>query len=148
MYVEFLGVPRQRAGVTELTVEARTLGQLLETLSTRLPALSALIVGDRLHPSFTANLNGDEFISDPGTPLARGRLRSDSVGGCGRVSRGENAEFRMQNADYVRSALQQACCDGVQDLSAFCILHSAFRLAMPFGYHGACLRIDVTDRSR
>ena len=69
MYVEFLGVPRQRAGVTELMVEARTLGQLLETLSTRLPSLSALIVGDRLHSSFTANLNGDEFISDPGTPL-------------------------------------------------------------------------------
>ena len=69
MYVEFLGVPRQRAGVTELRVEARTLGQLLETLSTRLPSLSALIVGDRLHSSFTANLNGDEFISDPRTPL-------------------------------------------------------------------------------
>jgi molybdopterin converting factor small subunit len=69
MYVEFLGVPRQRAGVTELMVEARTLGQLLETLSTRLPSLSALIVGNRLHSSFTANLNGDEFISDPGTPL-------------------------------------------------------------------------------
>ena len=69
MYVEFLGVPRQRAGVTELMVEARTLGQLLEMLSTRLPPLSALIVGNRLHPSFAANLNGDEFISDPGTPL-------------------------------------------------------------------------------
>ena len=69
MYVEFLGVPRQRAGVTELMVEARTLGQLLETLSTRLPSLSALIAGNRLHPSFAANLNGDEFISDPGTPL-------------------------------------------------------------------------------
>jgi len=69
MYVEFLGVPRQRAGVTELRVEARTLGQLLETLSTRLPSLAEVIVGDRLQPSFTANLNGDEFISDPGTPL-------------------------------------------------------------------------------
>ena len=69
MYVEFLGVPRQRAGVTELMVEAGTLGQLLEALSTRLPSLSALIVGNRLHPSFAANLNGDEFINDPGTPL-------------------------------------------------------------------------------
>ena len=69
MYVEFLGVPRQRAGVAELVVEARTLGQLLETLADRLPALSEVIVGDRLHPSFTANLNGDEFINDPGTPL-------------------------------------------------------------------------------
>lgn len=69
MYVEFLGVPRQRAGVAEMVVEARTLGQLLEALSSRLPALSEVIAGDRLHPSFAANLNGDEFISDPGTPL-------------------------------------------------------------------------------
>ena len=69
MYVEFLGVPRQRAGITELTVEARTLGQLLEVLSHRLPSLAEVIVGDRLQRSFAANLNGDEFISDPGTPL-------------------------------------------------------------------------------
>ena len=69
MYVEFLGVPRQRAGVAELTVEACTLGQLLETLSAQLPSLSDFIVGDRLHRSCAANLNGDEFISDPGTPL-------------------------------------------------------------------------------
>lgn len=69
MYVEFLGVPRQRAGVAEMVVEARTLGQLLEALSSRLPALAEVIAGDRLHPSFAANLNGDEFISDPGTPL-------------------------------------------------------------------------------
>ena len=70
MYVEFLGVPRQRAGVADLVVEARTLGQLLETLSERLPSLAEVIVGDRLQPSFAANLNGDEFISDPGTPLS------------------------------------------------------------------------------
>jgi molybdopterin converting factor small subunit len=69
MYVEFLGVPRQRAGVAELVVEAHTLGQLLETLADRLPRLSEVIDGDRLHPSFAANLNGDEFISDPQTPL-------------------------------------------------------------------------------
>jgi molybdopterin converting factor small subunit len=69
MHVEFLGVPRQRAGVSELVVEARTLGQLLVTLSSQLPTLSEVIVGDRLHPSCAANLNGDEFISDPRTPL-------------------------------------------------------------------------------
>jgi molybdopterin converting factor small subunit len=69
MYVEFLGVPRQRAGVAELVVDASTLGQLLETLADRLPSLSELIDGDRLHASFAANLNGDEFISDPQTPL-------------------------------------------------------------------------------
>jgi molybdopterin converting factor small subunit len=69
MHVEFLGVPRQRAGVADMVVDARTLGQLLETLAIRLPALSEIIAGDRLHPSFAASLNGDEFISDPGTPL-------------------------------------------------------------------------------
>ena len=69
MHVEFLGVPRQRAGVAEMVIEAETLGQLLTTLSHRLPTLSALIVGDRLHPAFVANLNGDEFISDPATAL-------------------------------------------------------------------------------
>ena len=69
MYVEFLGVPRQRAGVAEMVVEAGTLGQLLEALAAQVPSLSDFIVGDRLHPSFAANLNGDEFISDPGTPL-------------------------------------------------------------------------------
>ena len=69
MYVEFLGIPRQRAGVDELVVEAQTLWQLLETLADRLPSLSELIDGDRLQPSFAANLNGDEFISDPRTPL-------------------------------------------------------------------------------
>ncbi len=69
MHVEFLGVPRQRAGVAELVIEAETLGQLLTTLSDRLPSLSELIVGDRLHPAFVANLNGDEFISDPATAL-------------------------------------------------------------------------------
>ena len=67
--MSFSGSRASGPASTELTVEARTLGQLLETLSNRLPSLSALIVGNRLHPSFVANLNGDEFISDPGTPL-------------------------------------------------------------------------------
>ena len=70
MHVEFLGVPRQRAGIAELDVEAETLGQLLQALSHRLPSLAELIEGDRLHPAFVANLNGDQFISDPATALA------------------------------------------------------------------------------
>lgn len=69
MHVEFLGVPRQRAGVNQLVIEATTLGQLLTTLSDRLPALSDVILGNRLHPAFVANLNGDEFICEPDTAL-------------------------------------------------------------------------------
>ena len=70
MYVEFLGIPRQRAGLSELEIEASTLGQLLDTLSVQCPALSELITADGLHPSIVANLNGDLFVSDLRTPLA------------------------------------------------------------------------------
>jgi molybdopterin converting factor small subunit len=69
MLVEFLGVPRQRAGVSQMNVEAKTLGELFGTLSAEFPSLADVIAADRLHSSFVANLNGDRFISDPGTPL-------------------------------------------------------------------------------
>ena len=70
MLVEFLGVPRQRAGVSHLEMEAKTLGELLATLAAERPPLAELITVDRLHSSFVANLNGDQFISDPGTLLS------------------------------------------------------------------------------
>ena len=69
MHVEFLGVPRERAGIAEVDVQADTLGRLLGTLAARMPALGELIAVDRLHPSLVASLNGDRFISDPATPL-------------------------------------------------------------------------------
>jgi molybdopterin converting factor small subunit len=71
MFVEFLGIPRERTGVSELEIEAETLGQLLGTLARRCPALGELITDDRLHPSIAANLNGDAFVSDPKTALSR-----------------------------------------------------------------------------
>jgi molybdopterin converting factor small subunit len=70
MYVEFLGIPRQRAGISELEIQADSLGQLLGTLAARFPALGELIAGDSLHPSLAANLNGNGFVRDPATPLA------------------------------------------------------------------------------
>ena len=71
MHVEFFGVPRERAGVSELEVQADTLGQLLGTLAARIPSLGKLIGANQLHPSFVANLNGDRFVSDPLTPLGQ-----------------------------------------------------------------------------
>jgi molybdopterin converting factor small subunit len=71
MRVELLGIPRERAGVAELEVQAETLGQLLSTLTTRFPSFAELTSSDRLRPSIVANLNGDRFISDPGTPLGQ-----------------------------------------------------------------------------
>ena len=84
MYIELLGIPRERAGVSELEIDAATLGQALGTLAARFPGLNDLITRDRLHPSLTANLNGDEFVSDPATPLARNDrllILSADVGG-------------------------------------------------------------------
>ena len=69
MHVEFLGLPRQRAGISELEVHADTLGQLFSMLAAQIPSLGELIVVDRLRPAFIANLNGDRFVSDPWTPL-------------------------------------------------------------------------------
>ena len=70
MYVEFLGIPRQRAGISELVVDASTLGELLGTIVARCPGMGELITGNTLHPSLAANLNGDAFVSDPHTRLA------------------------------------------------------------------------------
>jgi molybdopterin converting factor small subunit len=70
MHVEFLGIPRERAGVSEVEIEAQTLGQLLGTLAIRFPDLRELITERGLHPSVAANLNGDEFVSDPDRTLA------------------------------------------------------------------------------
>ena len=69
MHVEFLGIPRARAGVAGMKMHAKTLGQLLTSLAIEVPPLRELIVGERLQASFVANLNGDRFIRDPATPL-------------------------------------------------------------------------------
>ena len=84
MYVEFLGIPRERAGISELEIDADSLGELLRTLVARVPALGALVTANGLHPSIAANLNGDEFVCDLGTKLApedRLLLLSADVGG-------------------------------------------------------------------
>jgi molybdopterin converting factor small subunit len=70
MRVELLGIPRERAGVAELELQADTLGQLLAALAVRFPSLGELISADRLRPSVVANLNGDKFVSDPRTQLS------------------------------------------------------------------------------
>ena len=70
MHVEFLGIPRARAGVAGVKMHANTLGQLLTNLAVDIPSLRELIVGERLQSSFVANLNGDRFIQDPKTPLS------------------------------------------------------------------------------
>jgi molybdopterin converting factor small subunit len=71
MYVEFFGVPRERAGMSRLEVQADTLGQLLGTLAARFPSFDQLVGVNRLHPAFVASLNGERFVSDPETALGK-----------------------------------------------------------------------------
>ena len=71
MHVEFLAIPRRLAGVSGVEIEAETLGQLLKSLAEQFPSLGQYIVADQLHPSFIANLNGDEFVRDPNTVLQK-----------------------------------------------------------------------------
>lgn len=69
MRVEFFGIPRERAGVDQLELQAETLGELFATLTTRFPSLGELVQSDRLRSPILANLNGDRFVSDPATQL-------------------------------------------------------------------------------
>jgi molybdopterin converting factor small subunit len=69
MHVEFFGLSRQHAGTAEIEVKAETLGQLLGILATEIPPLATFIGGNRLHPAFIANLNGNRFVNDPETRL-------------------------------------------------------------------------------
>jgi molybdopterin converting factor small subunit len=76
--VEFFGIARQRAGVSELRLESRQaaapLGELLSEIAIRLPELGRdLIAGGRLHASLTANLDGARFIDDPTTLIRDGQ---------------------------------------------------------------------------
>ena len=69
MRVEFFGIPRERAGVAELDLQAETLGQLFATLAVRVPPLAELVHCGRLASPLLASLNGDHFVSDPATKL-------------------------------------------------------------------------------
>jgi molybdopterin converting factor small subunit len=84
MYVEFLGIPRERIGVAELELEAASLGHMLTALASRYPEFGELLEDGRLHPSIAASLNAERFISDPQTPLTAGDrvliLSSDAGG--------------------------------------------------------------------
>ena len=76
--VEFFGIARQRAGVSELSLELPAgearFADALRALASKLPALGQeLVVDGRLHDSLTANLDGARFVSDPATPIRDGQ---------------------------------------------------------------------------
>jgi len=84
--VELFGVPRRRAGVGRVEVEAACLGDALRALARAVPILvnTVLSADGKLHPAYTTNLNGDVFTQDPAAPLRHGDkviLLAADVGG-------------------------------------------------------------------
>lgn len=82
--VELYGMPRHRAGVAELTVTARTVGELLEAVVRDCPGLASLVEGGRLAPQYLLSISGQRFVSDLGQVLQAGDrvlLLSADVGG-------------------------------------------------------------------
>ncbi len=83
--VELFGVPRLRAGVAQVAVQAETLAGALRGLGQVCPGLLGTVLFDgRVHPAYKLSRNGDAFIDDPGTILIDGDallLLSADVGG-------------------------------------------------------------------
>lgn len=85
VHIEFFGIPRTRAGIAQLDVEAESLGDALVAVAVQLPGWAeACLLGNRLQQGLIANLNGQRFVSDPQTALTPGDsvlILSADVGG-------------------------------------------------------------------
>src|SRR5947209_8240604 len=69
--VELFGIPRQRAGQTELAASAGTLFEVLTDVQRQCPRLES-VVGGIIAPHFRISLNGERFLTDLGEPLPAG----------------------------------------------------------------------------
>jgi len=75
--VELFGIPRARAGVERTTARGNSLGEVLADLAIRFPDLAETCIEassgcQRLRPGYAANLRGEQFISNPETPIGKG----------------------------------------------------------------------------
>jgi hypothetical protein len=68
--IEFYGIPRQRAGVATIDVQASNLGAALVEAGRLLPGFGrACLEGNRLRAGYLANVGGRTFTTDPATSL-------------------------------------------------------------------------------
>jgi len=83
--VEFYGIPRQRAGRAEMTVQAGTLGDMLSAVEAACPGLAGLVDSNgRLTSHYLVSLDGREFATDVQELLKQGQrllLLSADAGG-------------------------------------------------------------------
>lgn len=83
--IEFYGIPRQRTGVPFVDVDADSLGTALTRIAERFPEFGQQCLnGDRLADGLIANLNGEEFTTNPAAVIHDGDsllILSADVGG-------------------------------------------------------------------
>lgn len=83
--IELFGIPRQRAGMARITVQASTLADAVGQLEASCPRLAGLIQADgTLSPHYLLSLNGEHFVGDLREKLpakARLLLLSADAGG-------------------------------------------------------------------
>ncbi len=70
--VEFYGIPRRRAGRTELTVEAATVAEALRAVERSCPPLAGLLTVRGLAPHYLLALGSQQFVTDLAQPLQPG----------------------------------------------------------------------------
>ena len=76
--VEFYGMARQWSGLREVGIEPAggqmTLAAALAGLAGAVPRFGEkCLVGGCLHPALVANLDGQQFVTDPATPIRNGQ---------------------------------------------------------------------------
>ena len=83
--IELFGVPRLKAGLPLLRLEASDVGTALRGLASACPSLDgSVLFGGRVHPAYKLSLNGDRFVTEPETGLLEGDvllLLAADVGG-------------------------------------------------------------------
>jgi molybdopterin converting factor small subunit len=83
--IELYGVPRLKAGIARLSVEAASVAEALAALAGECPALRGTVLeGREVSPAYRLSVNGERFVTDPAAPLADGDaliLLSADVGG-------------------------------------------------------------------
>ena len=83
--IELFGIPRQRAGVAHITVQADTLADAVRQLESACPLLAGILQADgTLSPHFLLSLNGERFLGSLREKLpvnARLLLLSADAGG-------------------------------------------------------------------
>jgi molybdopterin converting factor small subunit len=83
--VEFFGIPRLRAGRSELTVAAATVAEALAAVERACPELRGLVQADgQMAPHYLLSRDGRQFVGTPGERLRPGErllLLSADAGG-------------------------------------------------------------------